>query len=86
MLRSVPAAALCLALGGLPAGAEIRFSGDARMGVVRNDGASDTARRTELLAGSRFQIDLERETDSGLRFLMTLEVGDSRFPTRGPRN
>ena len=87
MHRSVPAVtALCLALAALPAAAEVRFSGDARMGVVRDQGTSDAARRNEIVAGSRFQIDLERQTDSGLRLLMTLEVGDSRFPTRGPRN
>ena len=87
MHRTLPATtAVCLILAVQSAEAEVRFSGDARMGVVRDSGAGDDARRTELGVGSRFQIDLERETDSGLRFLMTLEVGDSRFPTRGPRN
>lgn len=87
MHRSVlTAAALVALLAAPPAGAEVRFSGDARMGVVRDPGTAEGAQRSEILADSRFQIDLERETDSGLRFLMTLEVGDSRFPARGPRN
>ncbi|MGY6635400.1 MAG: hypothetical protein ACXIU8_16895 [Alkalilacustris sp.] len=85
MLRSVLLSAGALLLA-MPAAAEVRFSGDARMGVVRDPGSHGEPRRTETVAGARFQLDLERETDSGLRFLMTLEVGDSRFPTRGPRD
>lgn len=85
MRRSV-SLAVCMLLLAPPVAAEVRFSGDARMGVVRDPGSHGQPGRTDTAAGARIQIDLERETDSGLRFLMTLEVGDSRFPTRGPRD
>lgn len=86
MHRSAPLLAICATALAIPASAEVRFSGDARMGLVRNADPQEGERRSEIAAGSRLQIDLERETDNGLRFLMTLEVTDGRFPVRGPRD
>ncbi len=86
MLRSAPLLAACALALAVPAGAEIRFSGDARMGLVPDHESREGERRTEVATGGRLQIDIERETDTGLRFLLTLELDDGRFPRRGPRD
>lgn len=80
--------ALCLLALPVTVAAEIRFSGDARMGVVRDRG-SDTGgsdRDTRALAATRLLVELSRETDSGLRFGVLLGVSGSRLPDRGPRD
>ena len=85
--------ALTLALAlAAPAAAEIRFEGDARMGVVRGPApgaAADATPRWSFTSRLRATIRAEGETDGGLRFGGQFRLDEAgRAATGGltPRN
>ncbi|MGY6411544.1 MAG: hypothetical protein ACXIUV_11050 [Alkalilacustris sp.] len=67
-----------------PAQAEIRLSGDARMALTAERG-DDRDTRTDRIASTRLRIDIERETQNGLRVGVGFGLSDGRLPDRGPR-
>ncbi len=94
MLRSTRRMLILLVALGLaaPAAAEIRFEGDARMGVVRSPdpGAGAGApNRWRFDSRIRATVRMERETDGGLRVGAQLRLDQAQNALRGhltPRN
>lgn len=68
--RLALAAALLLALPALslPAAAEVRFGGDARMGLLRSSDLNDDAPRWNFTSRLRLTLRAESQTDGGLTF------------------
>lgn len=67
--RSLPLAGLALILVlAAPAAAEIRFEGDARMGIVGTTDRDDGAATVRFDSRLRLTIRAEFETDGGLTF------------------
>ena len=77
-MRTAALIATALALLAAPAAAELRLSGDARMGLRAE--TRDGTTRTAPATGLRLEIELSRETDSGLRFGVLWGLSDSRLP------
>lgn len=90
-MRLAALALLLPLLATAPAMADLRIQGEARMGLVRDTGTgsetgADPDRRDQLLAGSRIEFELSRETQGGLRLGVMFGLSDGRLPGRGPRD
>jgi outer membrane protein OmpU len=82
--RAAALAAL-LVLIAPPAAAELRLSGDARMGVVYDSAGDDDARSAlRLDSRARLRVALRRETDIGLTFGIAVDL-DAQRPPPGRR-
>ncbi len=83
-MRTAALTAATLAALTLPAAAELRLSGEARMGLQAEEGR-DGNTRTGTATGTRLEVELSRETATGLRFGVLFALSDGRLPFRGPR-
>ena len=79
------ATALAPALGlATPAAADLRLTGEARMGLRADD--SSGAVRTGTATSTTLVMELSRETSNGLRLSVTTALSDGRMRSRGPRD
>ena len=89
--RPALAAALLLALPALsPAAAEVRFEGDARMGLLRSSDLNEDEPRWSFTSRLRLTLKAEAQTDGGLTFGGRLRLDHagpgSGIPPRSERN
>ncbi len=76
-MRRVLIALAALPVLALPAAAEVRFSGDARMGVVYDSDARDgNDSRLRFDSRAELRIELRGQTDGGLRYGIALDLDE----------
>lgn len=84
--RALRLAVLVAVVTGLPAltaAAEIRFDGEARMGVLRSQAIEDPSPRWSFTQRLRLTLRAEGETDGGLRFGGQLRLDTADRAARG---
>lgn len=65
---ALAAAALLVVPATPPASAEVRFEGDARMGILRSSDLEEDRERWSFTSRLRLTLKVEAETDGGLTF------------------